>query len=430
MNEETTTPKHRSRKKSITGKNILGLPIWGMRILGGGLAWFLFMNANLALHLFRHTHDNTHTRDALPVTFLERMWNAAVSGCPSYGCLIYPEEYQGETVERALRFANSTNFAFASSTFATMTRTSNRKVPPFNQDAAVAIMPYRTGQTPYQSDFFIGIFDGHGADGHLTAQHFRQDIPERLASRLDHVNTPDGDSLQPKSWMTEQLWRTFVEADDEAPPKIKLRGGCTASVVVRQDDVLYFANTGDSRTVLVSVNATEFQIVEQGPAPGVTELYSTRPDKANIPEEQSRIENAGGKIHIPPQNPNLSRVIVKSKEFRDTIGLAMSRSLGDSEWTEIGVIPDPLVDVIDLNSYQDIAQDPATSIFVIAASDGLWDLRLKQWHEKQFAESFLPRGDKRKKHPLTKMKEIIDVASPKKEDLYRDDITAIVIQVA
>ena len=139
---------------------------------------------------------------------------------------------------------------------------------------------------------------------------------------------------------------------------------------------------------------------------------------------------AGGTIHIPPQNANLSRVIVQSKEFHDTIGLAMSRSLGDLEWTQIGVIPDPIVDIIDLRAYQNFVDDPDTSLFIIAASDGLWDIRMKQWIEKQFAEIFLPPSDPRKKDPLVKLNEIIQVASPKKAELYRDDITAIVIQVA
>ena len=137
----------------------------------------------------------------------------------------------------------------------------------------------------------------------------------------------------------------------------------------------------------------------------------------------------GGKIHIPPQNPNLSRVVVYSEEFKDTIGLAMSRSLGDLEWTKIGVIPDPIVDVINLKEYQPLFDDPATSLFVVTASDGMWDLRLKQWVEKQYAEIFLPQHDQRKKNPLVKLSEIIQIASPQKEEFYRDDITAIVIQV-
>ena len=108
----------------------------------------------------------------------------------------------------------------------------------------------------------------------------------------------------------------------------------------------------------------------------------------------------------------------------------MSRSLGDSEWTAVGVIPDPIVDIIDLRAYDSMVNDPNTALFIISASDGLWDLRLKQWIEKQVAEIFLPSHDARKKDPLIKLNEIIQVASPKKEELYRDDITAIVMQVA
>jgi len=291
-----------------------------------GLIWFFVLNAKLALHLFTTSHDAVHTRDSLPSTFLKHMWDSSsssavassssktttttTSGCPTYGCPIFPEEYQSEIVQRALKQQEQNNnndnnkgqdrrntVPFASSTFAMLTRTSNRKVPPFNQDAGIAIIPYRTQQTTTSNnDFFIGIFDGHGAEGHITAQHFRTDIPQRLAERLNHLANNNNNNNNvvhstSTSRMAEQIYQTFVEADNEAPIKIKLRGGCTGSVVIRQDDTLYFSNTGDSRSVLLVVNATDFQIVNEGPAPGVRELYSTRLDKANLPDEKQRIES-------------------------------------------------------------------------------------------------------------------------------------------
>lgn len=414
--------KRRRSQKSISREHIFGnVSFCGFVIIVGGLAFFLCLNGYLAFFL---TSSGVETSSFFPflIPLLQR------SQCAPYGCIITPPEFDADRVQKAIE-AN-VEAPFGSWRAATLTRTSNRKAPPFNQDAAVMIRPYRTAQTLSDDDFLIGIFDGHGALGHINAKHFAADIPERLARKFNKQRNRQ----QSTDWVMKQLRHSFVEADAEAPREMTLRGGCTGSVTLRRGHRLYFANVGDSRTILASVDATKFQIAEQGPAPGVTMHYITRADKPHLPEEINRIHSLGGNVHVPlpPKNPNLSRVIVYSNTFNDTIGLAMSRSLGDYEWSVKGVIAEPLVDMVDLQSsnFTDINRNPTASLFIIAASDGLWDLRLKQWVAKQFAESFLGEQNPRTTHPLRKMKEIIVTASPQNQDAYRDDITAIVMKVS
>ena len=286
-----------NKKHSLFG----GLPPLAVKFLVAGLIWFLLLNVIFALHLFTTSHEVLHNQESLPANFLKLMWwnhdDKESKKCPTYGCPIYPEEYQTEIVQRALqKRQNSTSFAAAfdvhNPTYATLTRTSNRKEPPFNQDAAIAIVPYETRALDAPS-FFIGIFDGHGAEGHTVAQHFRSDIPHRLAQRLNPNNQQQEQQQSiptDAGWIRHQIYKTVVESDKEADFRLKMRGGCTASFVVRHGPHLLFSNTGDSRTVLLAVHSKEFKIVERGAAPGVTELYSTRLDKANLPDEKSRIE--------------------------------------------------------------------------------------------------------------------------------------------
>jgi serine/threonine protein phosphatase PrpC len=444
----TSSGRDKKRKRrEITFQKIFGIiPAWAILGIVGPVTLFVSLNGYLAVSL---ASEQSNPNELMPVTFLRQMWDKSAkkifiinnatsssssemhsSNCPSHGCPLTPPEYMDEQVIQAVDAIKRGapipgRIPFASWRMASLTRKSNRQDPPFNQDAAVLIQPYITAHTTLSSDFFAGIFDGHGNDGHINAQYFAKDVPKRLAEKLNG-HSP---GIITSATMIKYLKDAFVESDRLAPLKMTLRGGCTASVTVRIGNTLYFANAGDSTTILVSVNTTEFEIVQEGAAPGVLPLYTTRADKPHLPEEKARILAAGGHVHIPPKNPNLSRVIVDSKEFNDTIGLAMSRSLGDYEWTVIGVTPEPLVDIVHLDDYKNITEDPLTSIFLIVASDGLWDLRLKQWYTKQFAESYLKGHDKRRIHPLVKMHEMIVFVSPKNEAWYRDDISAITVQI-
>ena len=268
----------------------------------------------------------------------------------------------------------------------------------YNQDRAFIIRPYKTHQSEQygeEESFLLGIFDGHGEEGHAVAEYVSRELPRLLAAKLDARMCCQNDE-----WIIQQLNQTFVEVNEEAPPSA-MRGGCTASVTLRIGSKVYFANAGDSRTILVSAEKEEAEI-----------LYETRRDKANLPDEKARIEALGGKIHIPPQNPNLSRVIVYSTAARppEPIGLAMSRSIGDWEWKSVGVTAEPIVDVVDLTGKEDT--------FVLSASDGLWDLRRKEFFAKRFAKA-LREGD----NLLQSSVDIIQLVSPNKG--YRDDISLI-----
>jgi serine/threonine protein phosphatase PrpC len=280
----------------------------------------------------------------------------------------------------------------------------------FNQDRAVVISPFLNKHTSSSDDsFLIAIFDGHGTQGHIVAEYVTQDFPERLYEKLNAAAPLDDDKIS-DDVIIRILNETFIETDIYAPPNA-LAGGCTGSVTLRLGSKLYFANAGDSQTILVSVNYST----------GVLSIpYMTRKDKANLPDERARIEGLGGTIHINQQGFD-PRVIVYSRSQRDTIGLAMSRSIGDWEWKVFGVTAEPIVDVIDLKDYP--------HSFVIAASDGLWDTRKPIFFANQFAQGVFSKGSARSVPPLQRLWEVIKKVTPTNPNWYRDDITAVVMKM-
>jgi serine/threonine protein phosphatase PrpC len=323
-----------------------------------------------------------------------------------YGEAIYPREIDDPVVEKAIVALKDEPQSTSSRNqdFAIVTRQSNQHAQ--NQDRSVIFYPYPTRQTPgTQPSFLACVFDGHGVEGHIVAEYVVQEFPRRLAEKLNQRPCCASDE-----WIIQQLKDTFVEVDKTAPQNA-WRGGCTGTVTLRMGHKLFVANAGDSRTILGDY---------KGSGKEVNISYTSRSDKPNLPDERARIEGLGGKIHIPAKNPFLSRVVVFSKAATppEPIGLAMSRSIGDWEWKLVGVTAEPLVDIFDLSNQ--------THSFLVAASDGLWDLRRPQFFAKQFGESFYGGG----RNPMVACVETILQVSPQKKEWYRDDITVIVIRTS
>ena len=239
------------------------------------------------------------------------------------------------------------------------------------------------------------------------------------------------------------LNETFLEVNEKGTPSTFLLGGCTATVTLRWGSKLYVANAGDSETIVVSASASskqqppKKQQQQQYDSLHANVEYETRRDKANQPEERARIEKLGGTIHVNANGFD-PRVIVYSEAAKDTIGLAMSRCIGDWEWKAVGVIAEPTIDLIDLSKAS--LPDSGKVFFLLAASDGMWERRQKQFYATQMAASFQnsienlpnPRDNddaNAQFRPLYHLYDIIQRITPKVQTGYRDDITAMIINL-
>mmetsp|Transcript_27103 Transcript_27103/g.42554 ORF Transcript_27103/g.42554 Transcript_27103/m.42554 type:complete len:472 (-) Transcript_27103:74-1489(-) len=354
--------------------------------------------------------------------------------CPTYGCPIHP-------IEMSNLNGTSKNL-IVSKSHIMLTQMSNRESQ-VNQDRIVMIPSFtvENAKIDDSNNFFIGLFDGHDDKGHEIASYAAKEIPAQIASKLQHL-----DKSPTPNEMTQIITNTFRNVDANAPP---IAGGCTAMTVLRIHNDIYLANTGDS-TQFIAIYHPPPKLVEEKSSHNERYIQNmTRPSsvqlhlqgsisihhqnklhKANFPEEKSRIENLGGRIHIPPKHPMGSRVIARSSTHNEDVGLAMSRSIGDWEWTAIGVIPDPDVQVINLEKFWNTNNISAkdSKVFVVLGSDGLFDARKAEFVAKHLAYGFFesPKSDGDvSEQMLTVGKKLVNWASPIEAKFYRDDISFV-----
>jgi len=128
--------------------------------------------------------------------------------------------------------------------------------------------------------------------------------------------------------------------------------GCSVVTILLLESRLACAHVGDTRALLVRRVNGSWTIIQ---------LSSDH--VPSVPAEKDRIVRCGGRVFPHEDEKNgRSRVWLKTK-FGP--GLAMSRSLGDSVVSRVGVICEPGVFEIDLT--------PEDKFFLLA-TDGVWDV--------------------------------------------------------
>ena len=274
-----------------------------------------------------------------------------------------------------------------------------------------------------RDDFVVGIFDGHGENGHYSSHYVSQQLPRMLANGLSTKAEDDVTAIH------KLLTDSFLEVDsnvDElagAPRDAMVVSGSTAIVALKRGHMLHIANTGDSLAF----------VVRRDRSTGATEIvYRTKQHKPDLPEERERIEGKGGEVLMPPawavgDSPRVLSPLTKEEEELGVlpIGLAMSRSIGDRELKNVGVIADPTIDAIDIESLSTKGAD----IFVVASTDGLYD----HVPPKTLAER-LGGSISSQKLLLSAMEELIMEASNvwlrlMQGEVYRDDISLSVVKI-
>lgn len=305
--------------------------------------------------------------------------------------------------------------------YAILSRRGLGDVHTYNQDRAVLVDPYPIqvgakerlrSSTDIYNDFFMGIWDGHGQTGHVKADYAAKSMPQFLIERLSNLKNKQYTEAQIESAFQDAFW----EAHRQGP--LIHDSGCTSSVVVRIDQQLYFANTGDSQCMLFTV--------EENRAVNIT--YMTKRHKPDDPEERLRITKAGCVVLDPVPFHDPSARVVESLEGPG-LALAMSRSLGDYDLEHCGVIPEPTVTSVDLKPYW------GTEVVLLTAcmTDGLFDyIGLREIADGLAASFFEKKTKQRNVSPLESAAEdLIRTASDRWVANttfmpYRDDITLVV----
>ncbi|XP_027339030.1 probable protein phosphatase 2C 73 [Abrus precatorius] len=212
---------------------------------------------------------------------------------------------------------------------------------------------------------FCGIFDGHGAWGHLVAKRVRKLLPASLlcnwqenlaATSLDLDFKMEADrNLQRYDIWKQSYIKACASIDQDLKQHTEInsfQSGTTALTIIKQGEHLIIGNVGDCRAVLATT-------LGDGT---LTTLQLTTDMKPNLPKEAERIMQCKGQVFCMGDEPGVYRVWMPNGK---SPGLAISRAFGDYCLKDFGLISVP-----------DVTQRKLTTRdqFVILATDGVWDV--------------------------------------------------------
>jgi serine/threonine protein phosphatase PrpC len=248
------------------------------------------------------------------------------------------------------------------------------------------------------------VLDGHGEHGHLVSRRCREAFPQFIKSARLDIDAAFN----------------MMQNDLNAASDMDVRcSGATCVMATLIGGRLAVYNCGDSRAVLGRRNPN-------GSIYAVALSKDHKPDKA---EERKRILSCGGHLgcrQVLVNQPGRGPVSMPVGPCRvwyqhrgETLGLAMSRSLGDSIVHKSGVSAEPECMDRVIDDYDE---------FFILATDGVWDV-VDNSYAVQMVQSFAAKSANW--NPLEAAGSICRFARSRWEKLSPmiDDITCIVVKV-
>ena len=259
----------------------------------------------------------------------------------------------------------------------------------------------------------FGVMDGHGVNGHFASQFVTKFIINRIKnhSLLKNLDKPKDIYNKLKSNKFQIITNIFFDADLQiTKQKFNVEmSGTTAVLVIELDKHIICANTGDSRAILVYDDSNDKQLSN-------TKIFNLSIDaKPDLPNEKKRIYESGGVVEqvIDETDETVGpyRIWKKGETYP---GLAISRTIGDSDAKKIGVIANP--------EFIEYTITPQTK-YIIACSDGIWEFLKNEEVMKIANEYYLKNDPAGLCHELTNK----STANWLKEDVVVDDITVVAV---
>eukprot|EP01017_Pseudomicrothorax_dubius_P038551 TRINITY_DN5794_c0_g1_i1.p1 TRINITY_DN5794_c0_g1~~TRINITY_DN5794_c0_g1_i1.p1 ORF type:complete len:271 (+),score=46.24 TRINITY_DN5794_c0_g1_i1:118-930(+) len=196
----------------------------------------------------------------------------------------------------------------------------------------------------------FGVFDGHG--GREVARFVERHFVEELLQTEEFKKKQYEEALRRTFLRMDELMQTSSGKkeltalkregkNDDDDTTIETFAGCTANVVLVQDNSVYVANSGDTRAVLCRAGKA-------------VELSNDH--KPDVETEKQRIERAGGFVHDGRVNGNLS----------------LSRAIGDLEYKKNPNMPldQQLIIATPEIRTEQINKDDQ---FLLVGCDGIWE---------------------------------------------------------
>ena len=218
----------------------------------------------------------------------------------------------------------------------------------------------------------VGVFDGHGPSG-LQVVRFAREYVLSAFLRKDWWSDPQTFLYT----LTKDLDAALSKQSGSWDAKVS---GTTEVLALLSDGKVYVASVGDSRVVMgtkkpffaVEEDSTEILKAAKKKRSisidqSVKAVQLTKDHSPNDPYERSRIQRMGGSVRrLTSSSGNQVGPWRVWKKGKGTPGLALSRSLGDTDAKEIGITAEPDVTAVQVRKEVDR--------FVVAASDGVWNV--------------------------------------------------------
>ena len=261
---------------------------------------------------------------------------------------------------------------------------------------------------------FFGVMDGHGENGHLASQFVSRYIFYRIKTHplIKKEDEPKHIYYKLIENGYEIIANIFLDADVQIQKEkfnVK-RSGTTCIIVIQLEEHIICANTGDSRAIVVFDQNYDDNLID-------SKIYPLSYDcKPELPNEAKRIIELGGVVEKAFDDEEDAetgpyRVWARGEDYP---GLAMSRSIGDTDAKKIGVIPNPQIVEYTIDYF---------SKYLILASDGIWEF-ISSEQAMKFSNKYYLRND-----PIGLCHELSQKAINlwEKNDCVIDDITVVVV---
>ena len=212
----------------------------------------------------------------------------------------------------------------------------------------------------------FGVLDGHGNYGHFVSQFCRDYFMNKMKEYAESIMyitqsiSAEDVYLNLKQNNYSYIVELFMNIDDELSAQSDIfdcnMSGTTCNLIFQFNTHLVCFNVGDSRSILIEESSDNTNQIIRALS------IDHKPD---LPEELMRIKENGGMVD---QIQDLyGNKLGPNRVFKEGCvypGLAMSRSLGDFQAKECGVIPTPEIIEYEINLN--------TKYFVVC-SDGVWE---------------------------------------------------------
>ena len=257
----------------------------------------------------------------------------------------------------------------------------------------------------------FGVLDGHGPEGHFVSEFASEFIPNFI------INNPAirGD-LNPESIYNKLrhnnyqiIKQAFLVADNQLK-KVTFdakESGTTCVLVIHIGNHLVCSNVGDSRAIVAFDENNDLDLKYLRAIPLSIDY------KPELPEERARILMSGGVVEQVQNDYGIGvgpyRVFAPGKDYP---GLAMSRSIGDLDGKNLGIIAEPGIREFPVSK---------TTKFFILCSDGVWEF-LDNELVKNVGRQFYLNSNANELCQELVSRSVIEW---KKNDNIIDDITAI-----